>query len=76
MEIEKKLTKKCKFADLSTGDVFIYRDEVYMVIEEDYGLGNDFAYYGYAVLLETGEVCSFESDEECLKVTAKLTVTN
>lgn len=76
MEIEKKLTKEVTFADLSIGDVFICNDEVYMVIEEDYGLGNENSYDGYAVLLETGGIYSFDNEETCLKVTAKLTVTN
>lgn len=75
MEIEKKLSKKNTFAELSVGDVFIWDGEVYMVIEEDYGLGEDRSYGGYAVALDTGCIYSFDN-EECTKVSAKLTVTN
>ena len=75
MEIEKKLSKKNTFAELSVGDVFIWDGEVYMVIEQDYGLGDSRSYVGYAVSLESGCIYGFD-DEECTKVSAKLTVTN
>ena len=75
MEIEKKLSKKNTFAELSVGDVFIWDGDVYMVIEEAYGLGDGRSYVGYATDLENGCVYSFD-DEECIKVSAKLTVTN
>lgn len=76
MEIEKNLTKKNTFAELSVGDVFIWDGDVYMVIEEDYGLGDSRSYHGYAVLLESGSIYGFDYDEECTPVSAKLTVTN
>ena len=76
MEIEKKLSKKNTFAELSVGDVFIWDGDPYMVIEEDYGLGDSRSYAGYAVLLESGTIYGFDCDEECIKVSAKLTVTN
>ncbi len=75
MEIEKNLSKKNTFAELSVGDVFIWDGVVYMVIEEDFGLGEDRPYVGYAVALDTGCIYGFDN-EKCTKVSAKLTVTN
>lgn len=75
MEIEKKLSKKNTFAELSVGDVFIWDDDTYMVIEEDFGLGDCRSYVGYAVALGTGCIYGFDY-EEVVKVSAKLTVTN
>ena len=75
MEIEKKLSKKKTFTELSVGDVFIWDGEVYMVIEQAYGLGDSRPYAGYAVALDTGWIYDFDQ-EECVKVSAKLTVTD
>lgn len=76
MDIEKKLSKGISFADLSNGDVFIYEDDVYMVVDKDYGLGDGRSYDGYAVLLETGDIYSFGYNDICIKVSAKLTITD
>ena len=76
MEIEKNFKEKNTFRDLSQGDVFNWGGSIYMVIEKDYGLKENDLYDGYAIDLETGSIYSFDNDDECTKVSAKLTVTN
>ena len=77
MEIEKKITRTVKFSTLSAGDVFMDEDnDVMMVVHKDCGLGAEWCYDGYAVNLKTGWHYGFDDDEEVVKVSAKVTVTN
>ena len=76
MEIEKKITKTVTFCTLNTGDVFLYDDDVYMVVDRDFGLGDHHSYDGYAISLDSGWHYGFDDDEEVIKVSAKLTITD
>lgn len=77
MEIEKKITRTVKFSTLKVGDVFIDEDDnVMMVVDTDFGLGDCGNYDGYAVELETGWHYGFEADDEVIKVSAKMTITD
>ena len=77
MEIEKKITRTVKFGTLSVGDVFIDEDNnVMMVVDKDYGLGTAECHDGYAIDLKTGWHYGFEDDDEVVKVSAKLTITD
>lgn len=79
MEIEKKTTKKIHFEDLKVGDVFLDEDDaVMMVVDEDFGLGNDGGngYDGYAIDLTTGYHYGYDAEDEVTKVSAKLTITD
>ena len=77
MEIEKKITRTVKFSTLSAGDVFIDGDDnVMMVVDIDYGLGVNSCCDGFAIDLRTGWHYGFEDDDEVIKVSAKLTITD
>ena len=77
MEIEKKITRTVKFSTLGTGDVFIdENDNVMMVVDKDYGLGDNSCCDGFAIDLKTGWHYDFEDDDEVIKVSAKLTITD
>lgn len=77
MEIEKKTTRTLKFGALSTGDVFIDEDDnVMIVVDKDYGLGTEGCYDGYAVDLHTGWHYGYDEDDDVIKVSAKLTITD
>ena len=77
MEIEKKNTKSLTFGNLKTGDVFLDKDnDVMMVVEKDYGLGDNEYYDGYAIDLKTGDLYGFYDDDRVIKVSAKLTITD
>ena len=77
MEIEKKITKKVEFGTLRTGDVFLYDGDVYMVVDEDFGLGDGSSYDGFAIDLKTGLHYGFYNDDIVgAKVTAKLIITD
>jgi uncharacterized membrane protein (UPF0127 family) len=77
MEIEKKVTRTVKFGTLDVGDVFIDEDDnVMMVVDKDFGLGDCDNYDGYAVELKTGWHYGFEADDEVIKVSAKMTITD
>ena len=77
MEIEKKITRTVKFSTLSTGDVFIDEDDnVMMVVDKDYGLKNSSCCDGFAIDLKTGWHYGFDDDDEVVKVSAKLTITD
>lgn len=77
MEIEKKISRTVKFGALGEGDVFVTEaNDVMMVVDRDYGLGTEGSYDGYAIDLETGWHYGFDENDEVIKVTAKLTVTD
>lgn len=76
MEVEIKETK-VKFCTLNTGDVFLDEDgNAFMVVDRDYGLGETYSYKGYAVDFKTGWLYGFEEDEEVVKVTGKVIITD
>lgn len=77
MEIEKRLTTKTVgFGTLNTGDVFLYDDDVYIVVDKDFGLGAERQYDGYAISPKNGWHYGFDDEDEVIKVTAKLTITD
>lgn len=78
MEVENKVKEtKVKFCTLNTGDVFLDENgNAFMVVDEDYGIGKDYSYEGYAVEFKTGWLYGFEEDEKVVKVTGKVTITN
>lgn len=79
MEIEKKSTRVVEFSTLGTGDVFILEEDdgaVYMVVDKDFGLGEDRDYDGYAIDLKNGWHYGFDNKDDVIKVVAKLTITD
>lgn len=77
MEIERKDTRMIKFGYLECGDVFTDEDDnVMMVVDKDYGLGTEGDYYGYAINLKKGWHYGFDEEDEVIKVSAKLTITD
>ncbi len=77
MEIEKKIVKTNTFGGLKAGDVFLDKDDdVMMVVDKDYGLGDEGDFDGYAIGLKTGWLVGFNNDEDVIKVSAKLTITD
>ena len=77
MEIERKITRTVKFGALSVGDVFIDEDDdVMMVVDKDYGLGDCDNYDGYAIDLKSGLHYGFDEDDDVIRVSAKMTITD
>ena len=76
MEIERKNTRKVQFDALTAGDMFLYDGDVYMVVDEDFGLGDGSSYDGFAIDLKTGLHYGYNDDDEVIKVTAKLIITD
>ena len=48
-------------------------DEIFIVVESDYGLGTGETYYGYAVALKSGELCGFGKDNEVVRYDLNIT---
>ena len=75
MEIERKNSKRLCFKDLKVGDVFLDEDDcVMMVVDEDYGLGDKDYADGYAINLASGYHYGYSSEDDVVKVSAKLIV--
>ena len=76
MVIERKNLTRIHFSDLKVGDVFVDDDDnIMLVLDKDYGLGTDEEYSGYAVRLDSGYIYGYDSDEEVIKISAKLITT-
>lgn len=67
------------FGDLKMGETFwatdgwFDKDEIFMVIECDYGLGAGEGFDGYAINLKTGELYGFDNDDKIIKYDLEIT---
>lgn len=80
MKITVEKPSKHTFDELRAGDVFwpddggwYDKEELFIVVEPDYGLGKNEKFDGYAVHLKNGDIYGFNKDE--IVIQFDLTVT-
>ena len=60
------------FNDIAAGKTFLYEDELFIKITRKIQYTDSYNYQENAVKLKTGEICSFEQDDNVVPVEARI----